>query len=98
MRERERVAELARQGRADDAAGVPDHKGHLGRRHEFGRDDQVAFVFARGVVEDDEELARAEGLYAAFDRVEERLVVVGRDAAICAREGFGVDTVRGDRF
>lgn len=42
---------------ADYAGGVADHEGHLGGCDEGGGDDEVAFVFAGGVVEDDDELA-----------------------------------------
>ena len=42
---------------ADDAARVADHERHLLRRHLLGRDDEVAFVLAILVVDDDDELA-----------------------------------------
>lgn len=44
-------------GRADVAGGVAHHPGHLLGGDGFGGDDEVGFVFARGVVEHDEELA-----------------------------------------
>lgn len=36
---------------------MPDEEGRLGRGEVGGGDDEVAFVFAVGGVEDDEELA-----------------------------------------
>lgn len=42
---------------ADDARGVAHHEGHLFGRHVAGGDDEVAFVFAGGRVEDDDEFA-----------------------------------------
>lgn len=43
------------EGRADVARGVADHEGHFGGGEGGGGDDEVAFVFARGGVEDDYE-------------------------------------------
>ena len=57
LREREVRGEGGRDGRADEAAGVLDHEGHLFGRHVLGGDDEVAFVFARGRVQDDDEVA-----------------------------------------
>lgn len=37
--------------------GMADHKGHFFGSDGFGGDDEVAFVFARGGVEDDDEVA-----------------------------------------
>ncbi len=42
-------------GGADEAAGVLDHEGHFVGGHVLGGEDEVAFVFARGGVEDDDE-------------------------------------------
>lgn len=44
-------------GRADVAGRVAHHPGHLLGGDGFGGDDEVGFVFARGVVEHDEEFA-----------------------------------------
>jgi hypothetical protein len=44
-------------GRADQARGVADHEGHFFGSDVLGGDDEVAFVFARGVVQDDNEFA-----------------------------------------
>ena len=49
---------------------VSDHKGHFLRRDVFGCDDEVAFVFARGGVEDDDELAVLKGVDGIGDAVE----------------------------
>ena len=57
LREREVRGDGGRDGRADEAAGVLDHEGHLFGRHVLGGDDEVAFVFARGRVQDDDEVA-----------------------------------------
>lgn len=43
------------QRRADVAAAVADHEGGFFGRQGFGGDDEVAFVFAVGRVEDDDE-------------------------------------------
>ena len=52
---------------ADDTARVADHERHLLRRHLLGRDDQVAFVLAILVVDDDDELAAPDGIDRSFD-------------------------------
>lgn len=49
---------------------MPDHKGHFLRRDVLRCDDEVAFVFARGGVEDDDELAAFEGVDGVGDAVE----------------------------
>lgn len=46
-----------RHGCADYAGGVSDHEGHFFGRHVAGGDYQVAFVFAGGGIEDDDEFA-----------------------------------------
>ena len=45
------------EGRAEVARGVPDEEGGFGGAEVSGGYDQVAFVFAGGGVEDDEEVA-----------------------------------------
>lgn len=60
-REVEGVGSGARHGHADVARGVADHPAHLLGGDVLGGDDEVAFVFAAGVVEDEEELAIACG-------------------------------------
>ena len=52
---------LARQRRADDAAGVADDEGDLLGRGVDGGEDQVALVLAVVVVGDDDDLAALEG-------------------------------------
>lgn len=52
---------------------MPDHKGHFLRRDIFGCDDEVAFVFAVGGVEDDDEFAVFEGADGVWDAVEVEL-------------------------
>lgn len=52
---------------------MPDHEGHLGGGDGFGGYDEVGFVFAGGVVEDDDELVGAEGFDYGGDIVELRL-------------------------
>ena len=59
-REVERPRPRLGQRRADDAAGVADDEGHLLRRAERGRADEVALVLAVVVVGDDDDLAFAE--------------------------------------
>jgi len=44
-------------GRAEIAGGVADHEGGFGGGKVGGGDDEVAFVFAGGGVEDNEEVA-----------------------------------------
>lgn len=58
-RQAEGVGAGVGDGRADVAGGVAHHPGHLLGRDGFGGDDEVGFVFARGVVEHDEEFASA---------------------------------------
>lgn len=50
---------VGRHGHADVARRVADHPAHLLGGDVLGGDDEVAFVFAAGVVEDEEELAIA---------------------------------------
>lgn len=45
------------EGRADVTRGVPDHEGGFCGREVLRGDDEVAFVFAVGGVEDDDVLA-----------------------------------------
>ena len=70
LRQGEGEGEGRPQRRADDAARVADHEGHLGGGDVFGRDDQVALVLAVGRVEHDDELAAAEGGDGGGDGVE----------------------------
>lgn len=56
-RKLEGVGAGAVHGHADVARRVADHPGHLLGCDIFGGDDEITFVFARGVVEDEEELA-----------------------------------------
>jgi hypothetical protein len=51
------VARAGRDGGADQARGVADHEGHFLGADVLGGDDEVAFVLAGGVVQDDDELA-----------------------------------------
>ena len=56
-REVQLVSEGGEDRRADVARGVADHESHLLGRHICRRDDQVAFILAREVVQDDDEFA-----------------------------------------
>lgn len=56
-RQAEGVGAGVGDGRADVAGRVAHHPGHLLGGDGFGGDDEVGFVFARGVVEHDEEFA-----------------------------------------
>ena len=55
MREIERVGESGGERAADQAAGVADHEGGFFGGEVLGGADEVAFVFAGGSVEDDDE-------------------------------------------
>lgn len=44
-------------GGAQIAGRMVDHEGGEGRRQVCGGDEQVAFIFTRGRIEDDEEFA-----------------------------------------
>ena len=57
LRQIEGLCQGRAHGRADDARGVGDHEGHGALGHELGGHDEVAFVFAVGGVEDDDEAA-----------------------------------------
>jgi len=57
LREVQMLGERGRHGRAHEPRRVPDHEGHLLGRHVRGGYDQVAFILARQVVEDDYEFA-----------------------------------------
>lgn len=59
LREVEVEGALGQEGRADQAGGVADHEGHLFGGDGLGGDDEVGFVFAGGVVEDDYEFVGA---------------------------------------
>lgn len=59
LRETKGVAQRRGNGGADQARGVADHEGHFFRGDVLGGGDEVAFVFAGGVVQDDNELAIA---------------------------------------
>lgn len=43
---------VCRHGNADVAGGVTDHPSHLFGGDIFGSDDEISFIFARGIVED----------------------------------------------
>lgn len=60
-REVEGVGARAGHGHADVAGRVADHPAHLLGGDVLGGDDEVAFVFAAGVVEDEEKFAIAWG-------------------------------------
>lgn len=57
--ELEGVGAGGQDGRADEARGVADHPGHLLCCDVLGGNDQVGFIFAAGVVEDQDEFASA---------------------------------------
>ena len=57
LKEREYAPALVKKG--GGVPGVPYHEGHLFCGDLFGRDDEVAFVFAFGGVKDDDEIAIA---------------------------------------
>lgn len=59
LREGEAVGQGGDDGRAHVARRVPDQEGHLLGGDGLGGDDEVGFVFAVGLVEDDYELAIA---------------------------------------
>ena len=70
--ELELVAALGRQAEADEAAAVGRHEGDRLRRDELGGDREIALVLAVGVVDDDDEAARADVLDRLLDRREGR--------------------------
>lgn len=57
LRQIELFGALRKDRRADESRTVPHHEGHLLSGHGFGGDDQVRFVLATGVIEDNDELA-----------------------------------------
>ena len=59
LRQLEFGGEGGRDGDAEEAAGVADEEGAFGGREVGGGEDEVAFVFALGGVEDDDGVAGA---------------------------------------
>jgi hypothetical protein len=57
LRERERLAKGGQNWCADEAGCVPDHEGHFGGGNVLRGDDEVAFIFAREIIENDYEVA-----------------------------------------
>ena len=57
-------------GKTDHAARVADHERHLVGRHLLGGDDEIAFVLAVLVVDDDDELAALDRVDRALDGFE----------------------------
>ena len=58
---------LGRQWDANDAAGMTHEKGNLLRRGFFGRHNEIALVFATGMVGHDHRLAARDGLHGRFN-------------------------------
>ena len=58
---------LGAERRADDARRIADDEGHLLRRAERSRDEQVALVLAVVVVGDHNDLAFGKGLDRGID-------------------------------
>ena len=56
--------------RADDAAAMADHEGHLLGRDLAGGSDQVAFILPVIVIDDDHHLAARNGGNGVLDAVE----------------------------
>lgn len=73
QRQFERIEALAGQRDADQAAAVADQEGHLRGADGIGGDDQVAFVFAVGVVDHDDEFAAGDGGDSGLDGIERGL-------------------------
>lgn len=57
LRESKMSRHGGRDGTADEAASVTDHKGHLLGGGVFGREDEISFILAEDGVEDDDEFA-----------------------------------------
>lgn len=79
-------------GGADEAGGVADHEAHLLGGYVLGGDDEVGFVLARGVVEDDEELASA-WLESAFGWSERRETVARTEGVNAGGDGVKLTLV-----
>lgn len=67
LRQLEGLGQGLGDGRADQARRVPHHEGHLLGRDVLGGDDQVAFVLAGGIIEDDHKFAIAWRVRALVD-------------------------------
>ena len=59
---------------ADEARGVADHEGHLLGRHVRGGYNEIAFILARQVVEDDYEWITRELMAVARQYSDDRIV------------------------
>lgn len=66
------LGECGGHGTADDARGVAVHEGHLLGGDVLCGDDEIAFVFAREIVEDDDEFAIFWGLLELGFQLERR--------------------------
>jgi hypothetical protein len=67
LRKIERFGEFGGERSADVTRRVADEEAHLLGCHIFSSDDQIGFVLARGVIENDEELSISESLNRVGD-------------------------------